>query len=91
MYFLLNNNRFIDHFTIFCYDTDHIHTCSKEDAKYTLQIVDQTGRILKVEVLNASEGMNIQEFDLEGIAAGMYMIRIVTENNEVINKSIIIQ
>ena len=64
---------------------------SKADAKYTLQIVDQTGRILKVEVLNASEGMNIQEFDLEGIAAGMYMIRIVTENSEVINKSIIIQ
>ena len=64
---------------------------SKIDATYTLRILDQTGRILKSSVMNATEGMNIQEFDLDGIAAGIYILRLETESREVINRSIIVQ
>ena len=64
---------------------------SRTDETYTLKIMDQTGRVLKVSELKASLGMNVQEFDLDGIAAGMYMLRIETENKEVINKTILIQ
>jgi subtilisin-like proprotein convertase family protein len=64
---------------------------SKTDATYTLRILDQTGRILKTSIMNASEGINIQEFELEGIAAGIYILRLETESREVINRSIIIQ
>ena len=61
------------------------------DEKYTMNLVDQVGRILKVSILNATSGVNIEEFDLEGIAAGLYFLRIENKNKEVINKSIIIE
>ena len=61
------------------------------DEKYTMSLVDQVGRILKVSILNATSGVNIEEFDMEGIAAGLYFLRVENKNKEVINKSIIIE
>ena len=64
---------------------------SRLDEKYSISLMDQTGRVLKVTELTGTSGLTTQDFDLEGIAAGMYFIRVVNADKVAINKSIIIQ
>jgi hypothetical protein len=64
---------------------------SKSDRKFMLSIFDQTGRMLRQVEVNATPGTNLQEFDMEGIAAGMYLLRVESDSMETVNKSIVIQ
>ncbi|MFN8165961.1 MAG: T9SS type A sorting domain-containing protein [Bacteroidia bacterium] len=64
---------------------------SKVERKYSLSLLDQAGRVLRQIDVNATEGLTVQEFDLDGIAAGMYFLRVESLGLETINKQIVIQ
>jgi hypothetical protein len=49
---------------------------SKADVKYSLQLLDVTGRIILSEDISAVEGSNMHELDLTALAKGMYLIRL---------------
>ena len=51
---------------------------SAED--FTLKVIDQTGRIMNSVVVNAVEGNNVQEINVEDLAAGLYLV--VLESNK---------
>lgn len=39
-----------------------------------LKVMDQTGRIIKSMIINATSGINIQQLDVEDLSAGLYMV-----------------
>ncbi|MBL0102489.1 MAG: HYR domain-containing protein [Bacteroidetes bacterium] len=69
----------------------NVNIDSKSERKFMISVLDQTGRILRQVELDATIGTNLQEFDLEGISAGMYFLRVESESMETVNKSIIVQ
>lgn len=56
---------------------------SAED--FTLKVIDQTGRIMNSVVVNAVEGNNVQEINVEDLAAGLYLV-VLESNKSGINK-----
>ena len=53
---------------------------ASEKAKYLVKVSDMIGNTLVSNVVNAIEGNNTQEIDLTGVAKGLYMISVTTEN-----------
>ncbi|HRH67600.1 MAG TPA: T9SS type A sorting domain-containing protein, partial [Bacteroidia bacterium] len=41
---------------------------------FTLKVLDQTGRIVKQEVINAQEGNNVQQLEVSELAPGIYLV-----------------
>ncbi len=58
----------------------------KESSKIIIQILDQTGRIIKSHSQKSSTGFNRLELNLENIAKGIYFVRIETERGSTILK-----
>jgi hypothetical protein len=46
------------------------------DARYSLQVLDVTGRVIISEDISAVEGVNMHELDFSTIAKGVYMLRL---------------
>jgi hypothetical protein len=58
--------------------------------KYSVDVVDITGRSVVTFSDNAKEGMNVQEIDLGNLAPGMYML-ILRNSDMVESKRIIVR
>ncbi|MBL0102494.1 MAG: HYR domain-containing protein [Bacteroidetes bacterium] len=69
----------------------NVNIDSKIQRTYVISVFDQTGRLMKSVELNAEIGMNLQEFNLEGVATGMYILRVESATMETLNKTIIVQ
>ena len=46
---------------------------------YKVSVVDMTGQIMQTRTITAVEGVNMNEFDLNTYAKGLYMIRMERE------------
>jgi hypothetical protein len=64
---------------------DQLHIDLNQTGEYTLTLADQSGRIVKNEMLNRSSLVS-----LKGIAAGMYNLRL-QNNNQLINYKVVVQ
>ena len=55
---------------------------SKADVRYSIQVMDVTGRMILSENISAVEGSNMHELDFTTIAKGMYLIRLESSDAE---------
>jgi hypothetical protein len=56
---------------------------SANSAKYVISVVDVTGRVIISDEVSASEGINMHELDLTGVAKGMYLVRMETTGEQI--------
>jgi hypothetical protein len=49
---------------------------SETNARYSMQVIDVTGRVIISEDISAVEGINMHEIDFSTIAKGIYMVRL---------------
>jgi hypothetical protein len=62
-----------------------------ENQNATLQLLDANGKQILTESLKLNKGLNTKQFDMSPLAAGVYVIRVVTENDEVLSQKIVKQ
>ena len=58
------------------FNTDH-------EAKYSLKVVDEIGRVFINETISAVKGFNSEEINLAKVAKGIYLVSIQSEGKEV--------
>jgi hypothetical protein len=51
-------------------------------SKYLIQVFDMTGRAVKSDEANATEGINMHELDLGALAKGIYMLSLESEGTD---------
>ncbi|TAH40928.1 MAG: T9SS type A sorting domain-containing protein, partial [Bacteroidetes bacterium] len=52
---------------------------AEKSAKYIVKVVDLLGNVVISDVINASEGANLQELNLSKVAKGLYLLSIETD------------
>jgi hypothetical protein len=62
-----------------------------ENQNATLQLLDANGKQILTESLKLNKGLNTKQFDMSPLAAGIYVLRVVTENDEVLSQKIVKQ
>jgi Secretion system C-terminal sorting domain len=62
-----------------------------ENQNATLQLLDANGKQILTESLKLNKGLNTKQFDMSPLAAGVYVIRVVTENDEVLSQKVVKQ
>jgi Secretion system C-terminal sorting domain len=56
----------------------------EETGRYTIQMVDIMGRVLKAKEVNVSYKKQVERFNYDNKANGVYIIRVVNANNETV-------
>ncbi|HNP98995.1 MAG TPA: T9SS type A sorting domain-containing protein, partial [Bacteroidia bacterium] len=59
--------------------------------RFTLKVVDQTGRVVREEIMSAQEGNNVQQLDVADLAAGVYLVVLESKQSGISKYPLLLQ
>jgi len=70
-------------------DAAQINVTLPQDEQLTLELFDNTGKLLRTQQQQVGAGVQTLELDLDGLIAGLYVVKLQTNQNSVYRKVVI--